>query len=114
MTTVKYTQILEDIDSSAIDNAWYNDNIEDLTLDLHGSTYTYHNVPGHVWLDFKNANSKGHFYHDYIKNGLYGIADHMGYSQWITFSEDVARPVKPLYAITTVSSFANVFLSVNE
>lgn len=38
-----------------------------LTLGMRGKPYHFQNVPVEVWEDFKNAESKGSFYHQKIK-----------------------------------------------
>ena len=63
---------IEDIypDSSAIYRAAYYESDHVLLLYFtsdHSKGYIFGDVPNNVWLEFKNASSKGRYYNTYIK-----------------------------------------------
>ena len=59
-------------DDSWINNASYNSQTEILIIEMHHKEYTFIGVPNDVWEGFKNASSKGGYYHQYIR-GKYSI-----------------------------------------
>ncbi len=54
--------------SSFIENAWYSQKTETLTLEIRGQKYQYENVPPLVWEEFCSAESKGSFFNKRIRN----------------------------------------------
>jgi len=85
LSTVEYTHA-ESLDSSAIDEALYNENTRELTLDLNGNYYRYPNVPKHVWEALLEAPSAGRFYRETVKKN-YGPAESLGSLNWDEFNE---------------------------
>ena len=54
------------VQSSTIDEVLYDG--KDMTITFtSGSTYVYSNVPNEVYTDFVNADSKGRYFHNNIK-----------------------------------------------
>lgn len=54
------------VQSSIIDEVLYDG--KDMTITFtSGSTYVYSNVPNEVYTDFVNADSKGRYFHNNIK-----------------------------------------------
>lgn len=60
------------VNSTAISRIEYDPASQQLYITFHESgTYTYYNVPQHVYEAFLAAPSKGQFFNDYIKD-VYG------------------------------------------
>lgn len=56
------------VNSSAINNAWYNNEEATLALEFKsGKNYYYNNVPYFVFEGFRSAESKGAFINKHIK-----------------------------------------------
>lgn len=55
-------------ESSWIEGASYNRQTEVLVIETDKQEYTFKGVPTDVWEGFKNASSKGNFYHQYIRD----------------------------------------------
>jgi hypothetical protein len=62
--------------STAVEQVWYNYNTKELYLDLHNVVYRYSHVPVSVYNNLLNADSKGQYYRDEIRN--YGPAARLG------------------------------------
>jgi hypothetical protein len=62
--------------STAVEQVWYNYNTKELYLDLHNVVYRYSHVPVSVYNNLLNADSKGQYYRDKIRN--YGPAARLG------------------------------------
>jgi hypothetical protein len=54
-------------ESSWIEGASYNTQTEDLLIETDDQDYKFSNVPLDVWEGFKNASSKGDYYHRNIR-----------------------------------------------
>lgn len=55
-------------DSTAIENAWYNEDTEELVIQFpSGDSFIYFNINEGVWTDFVNHYSAGRFYSQDIK-----------------------------------------------
>lgn len=63
-----YTDFMQTFYSQIVLAAYYDANTSELLVSLAGSgVYLYHNVPATTWSEFKNAESKGHFYNTVVK-----------------------------------------------
>jgi hypothetical protein len=89
MTDFNYTDALEDIDSSAVDAAYYNVNDKTLAIITQTSdtVYRYTGVPSWVWSAFKEARSKGTYFATRIKRD-YGPSTVLGYEDDIVFYDN--------------------------
>ena len=77
--TFTYTHSNLDLDSTLVEEAYYNDRNQQLAVVLsNGWGYTYSGVPFSQWQAFVNATSPGGFYNTSIKR-LYGPGDPLGY-----------------------------------
>ena len=64
-----YWENIETPDSSALTEIAYWPYGKELRVQFRnsGAWYTYYDVPVEIWQDFKNAESKGRYYNQYIK-----------------------------------------------
>lgn len=109
MTYLSYTDYAteDDLQSTAVDEAWYNDNDQALTVSLHNELYRYHNVPWGVFEELRDAVSPGHYYHVNIKNGPYGTAEKLGSRDYVS----PIRDTRVMSSTTTTSTPAKVSLA---
>jgi hypothetical protein len=99
-------------DSSAVQDAYYNEETKDLYVILTGGTgYRYSDVPFNVWGWFKSAGSKGEYYAKTIKR-QYGPGDNLGHTNDWEF--DVVAPKAPdMGPVLTIKGNAATTLSSN-
>lgn len=90
MTTVAFTDEYYP-DSSAVDEAFYDENTKTVYVDLHDYIYAYSGVEKRVWDEFKRASSAGSFYATTIKR-QYGPGKELGHVRGITYQEVPVRP----------------------
>lgn len=105
MTDFQYTDALEDIDSSAVDDAYYNVNDKTLLVVLASSedAYVYTGVPSYVWSAFKSASSKGSYYATQIKRN-YGPAKPLGNVWDLDIDEASTASVTPIAPYVTLGN----------
>lgn len=105
MTDFQYTDALEDIDSSAVDDAYYNVNDKTLLVVLASSedAYVYTGVPSYVWSAFKSASSKGSYYATQIKRN-YGPAKPLGNVWDLDIDEATTASVTPIAPYVTLGT----------
>lgn len=59
------------VDSEVIADIMYDDYVDEMTVTFQNKTvYTYIDVNKEIYLDFIDAESKGKFFHLYIKNNF--------------------------------------------
>lgn len=90
MTTVAFTEEYYP-DSSAVDEAFYDENTKTVYVDLHDYIYAYSGVEKRVWDEFKRASSAGSFYATTIKR-QYGPGKELGHVRGIKYEEVPVRP----------------------
>jgi hypothetical protein len=83
-----------DLDSSFVDQAWYDDTRNRLTLDLNGVVYEYYDVQKATYTDLVTAPSAGTFYRKNIQGVRHG--QRLGY-EWeaneVATSRTATQPV---------------------
>jgi len=98
MTTIEYTHSGFP-DSSAVDEVYYNENTNELTLCLHGVYYRYSNVFKRAYDELMAARSKGRFYREHIQR-LYKPARRLGWRSEV----DEIKNVQPTVEMPTGQS----------
>jgi len=84
--TVKYTET-SFFDSTAVDEAFYDEKNQTLTLALYGGVfYRYNNVPVDVYQGLLNAPSAGKYYHETIQT--FGPAERLGSRGQLLFEDE--------------------------
>ena len=58
----------QEVDSSSIDAAGYDEETEILEIEFRDGVYQYEYVPMYMYHDFMNADSKGRFFNENIKH----------------------------------------------
>ena len=98
MTDLNYTREVHStaIDtSSLVDEVFYNENTNDLYVDLYDKIYKYSNVTSDVVREFSAADSAGNFYNTVIKK-KFGPGEHIGDWMSVDYREvDVETEVEP-------------------
>lgn len=89
MTTVTFTA-QADPGSSAIDDLYYNENTQELTVDLDDRIYRYSGVPKDEYYTFLNAASAGNHYGGYFKR-TYGPGEFIGDWDEISFEREAVK-----------------------
>ena len=74
---VTYTHSADGGGSTLVDEFFYNENTEDLYVDLNDKVYLYKYVPKSVFDKFTEAESKGTFYNSNVK-GKWGGGEFLG------------------------------------
>lgn len=97
----KYTHKNDSTDSSLVDGIYYNENTNELAVDLNNQIYVYDGVPTTVYEVFSKAHSKGRFYGQNIKRN-YGPSTFLGVYEDVDFLRSTATP-----AADMSSTFAN-------
>lgn len=116
MTTVAFTDEYYP-DSSAVDEAFYDENTKTVYVDLHDYIYAYSGVEKNVWDEFKRASSAGSFYATTIKR-QYGPGKELGHVRGIKYEEVKVRPASegvgaPQAFTTPAAQAAPVYHSLN-
>jgi len=92
MFNFDYTDVLLDVDSTLVDEIYYNANDKSMLVDLDDTVYHYTDVPVEVFEAFKASSSKGRFYGRKIKSS-YGPGTKVGH-----YTEVEAREVDKVKA----------------
>lgn len=82
MTKFYYTQTA-DVDSSAVDEVYYNANSKELAVDLHDEVYVYQNVPKARYEALVNADSVGRAFREVKRD--YGPSEYLGYCSEVDY-----------------------------
>lgn len=90
LADIRFT-IKDQANSSLVNNVWYNENTQDLYLELSGVVYRYSSVPVQVYRDVTEAHSPGSYYGDYIRS-QYKPATRLGVLQNLTQQVVVVVP----------------------
>lgn len=99
MPSFDYTHF-EVVESSAVDEVYYNSHTQELAIDLHDSVYVYENVPLSVFRDLVNAPSVGQAYREVKRQ--YGPGEFLGWYGDIGYnSVPVPAPVQDVTKATT-------------
>lgn len=106
MTTFNWTDMWV-LDSSAVDEVYYNDNTQELAVDLHDTVYVYSGVPRSAYEDLVYAASVGRAFQQ-IKR-TYGPGDKLGYCADVTYkhvgrSSEGNSTTAPTITVTNVTS----------
>jgi len=67
MPSFEYTHKTTTYESSVVDQIWYNQNTNVMYVSLHGTVYSYSDVPLHVFTAFKSAASTGSYYSNNVR-----------------------------------------------
>lgn len=109
MSDFEYTDSLEDIDSSAVVDAYYNINDKSMLVVLASNedAYIYTGVPSYVWSQFKAASSKGSYYATQIKRN-YGPAKALGNSWLLDIAEYGGVPAPSMASVTPIAPYVTL------